>query len=351
MWQKSHARWHLTNHLWSWEQVPWEKILSLTQNMQDRQTQVRAGPARAVGRLSETDGMVMDRSDAAAATDQWASSNLIQAWEELPNAAKPWLSWTQTLSFSSGSCFSPSSSLCFLLLCSPLNLNWILTASPLCSLSLSFPLPGKVSQSFFFFFLGGWVPPPLHRSKGGGDGPLIIHLILPLLSLSSLFTPLSRTTFNFIHSFIPPPPHSYPPQHPLHFTSPSLHLSLAFPVYFGTAAILIFHKLCVCPWDKCPLAFLLTSQKAILNHWEHQRSLTPSVLVHYRTKTAEFFSPHFSRPNFKPVPLKQTLWKFRYIMKCFQFIFSMEALKSETELKQAGRQELLQHQWQHKAKM
>lgn len=46
----------------------------LTQNMQDRQTQVRAGPARAVGRLRETDGMVMCRSDAAAATtDQGAS--------------------------------------------------------------------------------------------------------------------------------------------------------------------------------------------------------------------------------------------------------------------------------------
>lgn len=42
--------------------------------MQDRQTQVRAGPARVVGRLRETDGMVMGRSDAAAAaTDQWAS--------------------------------------------------------------------------------------------------------------------------------------------------------------------------------------------------------------------------------------------------------------------------------------
>lgn len=42
----------------------------LTQNMQDRQTQVRAGPARAVGRLRETDGMVTDRSDAAAAATE-----------------------------------------------------------------------------------------------------------------------------------------------------------------------------------------------------------------------------------------------------------------------------------------
>lgn len=87
--------------------------------MQDRQTQVRAGPARAVGRLRETDGMVTDRSDAAAggaaaaavATDQCASLSLIQAGEELPNAAKPFLSRTQTLSFTSGCCC------CFLLLC------------------------------------------------------------------------------------------------------------------------------------------------------------------------------------------------------------------------------------------
>lgn len=60
----------------------------LTQNMQDRQTQVRAGPARVVGRLRETDGMVMDRSDATAATDRWASLCIIQA-EELPKAAEP----------------------------------------------------------------------------------------------------------------------------------------------------------------------------------------------------------------------------------------------------------------------
>lgn len=57
--------------------------------MQDRQTQVRAGPARAVGKLRETDGMVTDRSDAAAgaaagaaATDHWASLSLIQEEED-----------------------------------------------------------------------------------------------------------------------------------------------------------------------------------------------------------------------------------------------------------------------------
>lgn len=45
---------------------------------------MRAGPARAVGKLRETDGMVTDRSDAAAgaATDQWASLSLIQEEEE-----------------------------------------------------------------------------------------------------------------------------------------------------------------------------------------------------------------------------------------------------------------------------
>lgn len=62
----------------------------LTQNMQDRQTQVRAGPARAAGRLRETDGMVTGRSDdAAAATDQWASLSIIQPGEQLPNTAQP----------------------------------------------------------------------------------------------------------------------------------------------------------------------------------------------------------------------------------------------------------------------
>lgn len=62
--------------------------------MQDRQTQVRAGPARAVGKLRETDGMVTSKSDAAAAaataaTDQWASLSVIQPGEKLPNTAKP----------------------------------------------------------------------------------------------------------------------------------------------------------------------------------------------------------------------------------------------------------------------
>lgn len=46
--------------------------------MQDRQIQVRAGSARAVGRLRETDGMMMGRSDATA---QWALACVIQPEE------------------------------------------------------------------------------------------------------------------------------------------------------------------------------------------------------------------------------------------------------------------------------
>lgn len=50
----------------------------LTQNMQDRQIQVRAGSARAAGKLREMDGMVTGRSDATA---QWASVCIIQPEE------------------------------------------------------------------------------------------------------------------------------------------------------------------------------------------------------------------------------------------------------------------------------
>lgn len=58
---------------------------SLTQNMQDRQIQVRAGSARAVGKLKETDGMMMGRRDATA---QWASASIIQP-EEVSMAEEP----------------------------------------------------------------------------------------------------------------------------------------------------------------------------------------------------------------------------------------------------------------------
>lgn len=57
---------------------------SLTQNMQERQIQVRAGSARAVGKLRETDGMTMGRSDATA---QWAPACVIQP-EDLSIAAE-----------------------------------------------------------------------------------------------------------------------------------------------------------------------------------------------------------------------------------------------------------------------
>lgn len=59
--------------------------------MQDRQIQVRAGSARAAGRLRETDGMMMGRSGATA---QWVC--IIQP-EEVSIAAESWLTWTVTL--------------------------------------------------------------------------------------------------------------------------------------------------------------------------------------------------------------------------------------------------------------
>lgn len=64
--------------------------------MQDRQIQVRAGSARAVGKLRETDGMMMGRSDATA---QWAPECIIQP-QEVSIAAESWLTWTETLSVS-----------------------------------------------------------------------------------------------------------------------------------------------------------------------------------------------------------------------------------------------------------
>lgn len=64
--------------------------------MQDRQIQVRAGSARAVGKLRETDGMVIGRSDATA---QWAPACIILP-EEVSIAAESWLSWAATLSVS-----------------------------------------------------------------------------------------------------------------------------------------------------------------------------------------------------------------------------------------------------------
>lgn len=73
--------------------------ISLTQNMQDRQIQVRAGSARAVGKLRETAGMMMGRSDATA---QWAPACIIQP-EEVSIAAESSPSWTATRCLSSQS--------------------------------------------------------------------------------------------------------------------------------------------------------------------------------------------------------------------------------------------------------
>lgn len=56
--------------------------------MQDRQIQVRAGSARAVGKLREMDGMMMGRSDATA---QRAPASIIQP-KEVSIAAEAWLS-------------------------------------------------------------------------------------------------------------------------------------------------------------------------------------------------------------------------------------------------------------------
>lgn len=167
--------------------------------MQDRQIQVRAGSARAVGKLRETDGMMMGRRDATA---QWASACIIQP-EEVSIAAESWPSWTATLSVST--------------------LNLLLTAFSLGSFQLSSPLLGK---SFTKLGRGCCQPAPTTQNKGGGGARLIIHLFCPSsLSesmLPSLFAPLSLTTFNFIHSLIPPLTH-LPPQHPSHLTSPSHH--------------------------------------------------------------------------------------------------------------------------------
>lgn len=166
--------------------------------MQDRQIQVRAGSARAVGRLRETDGMMMGRSDATA---QWALACVIQP-EEVSIAGESWLTWTATL----------------VLTVSPLSL--ILTAFSPGSFWLSSPLLGESFTKL------GWGCCQPHHSKQRGRGCTAYYTsLLPLLSLSesmlpSLFAPLSLTTFNFIHSLIPPLPH-LPPQHPSHLTSPS----------------------------------------------------------------------------------------------------------------------------------
>lgn len=151
----------------------------LTQNMQDRQTQVRAGPARVVGRLRETDGMVMDRSDATAATDRWASLCIIQA-EELPKAAEPWLSWTRMLFLTA------SLALCLSSQSDPDCLSSVLTLALLPSVGESFTK---------LLLVGGGGSGCPHRSEYRGRGCSAYYTsLLPLLSLSLIpclppFTP------------------------------------------------------------------------------------------------------------------------------------------------------------------
>lgn len=173
----------------------------LTQNMQDKQTQVRAGPARADGRLRETDGMVPDRSDAAAATHQWASSELIRARGELSSTEKTWLQKTRTLSFSQG----------FMFLRHYLNFVFLLQAgSRLLRLRASPSLcRGKVSQRFSFLNGGFGLPLPLYGIKGGGGSPLIIHLFcVSSLSLIPCLPPSlhSPKSHHFYFHSLPDPP-------------------------------------------------------------------------------------------------------------------------------------------------
>ena len=177
----------------------------LTQNMQDRQTQVRAGPARAAGRLRETDGMVTSWSDAAAAaaaaaTDQRASSCIIQPGEVLPDAAEPWLSCLQTLVRTAWLASFFSSKLDPDCLPSLLLSSAHSASPPLCR--------GNFHKAFFFFWRGveggkegrRWGSGCPHHStgvKGEGGALLIIHLFCP----SSLSLALSHP-----HVSLPSPP-------------------------------------------------------------------------------------------------------------------------------------------------
>lgn len=185
--------------------------------MQDRQTQVRAGPARVVGRLRETDGMVMDRSDATVATDQWASLCIIQP-EEVPKAAEPWLSGTRMLFVTALLAFCLSSQ-----------------ADPDCLSSvLTLALLPSVGESFTKLLLvGGGGSGCPHRSEYRGRGCSAYYTsLLPLLSLclsSHVSLPLHPTKsphFYLIHSLIQPPPFATLSNH--HISPPPLYLYLCW---------------------------------------------------------------------------------------------------------------------------
>lgn len=116
--------------------------------------------------------------------------------------------------------------------------GWELSSSPsllsiwmwLPILSLALALLPSVGGKFHK--AGGDLP---HHSKQRGRGCSAYYtFLLPLLSLilsPSLFAPPSLTTFNFIHSLIPPLSFP-PPQHPLHLTSPSLSVNNDFAYIF-----------------------------------------------------------------------------------------------------------------------
>lgn len=224
----------------------------LTQNMQDKQTQVRAGPASADGRLRETDGMVPDRGDAAAATHKWASSELIRARGKLSNTEQTWLQKTQPL-LQPGLYVSPQPSPSEFCFPPP---SWIRTASAPC---LSSPLPGESFTKVFFSKWGVWAALPLNGIKGGGGSPLIIHLFCVYsLSLIPCLPPSlhSLKSHHFYFHSLPDPP----VQHP----GPFLHPSLLHMEYFCSESILIFHKrhpslsVCTLQMQKYLLAFILT---------------------------------------------------------------------------------------------
>ncbi|KAK5921311.1 hypothetical protein CgunFtcFv8_025027 [Champsocephalus gunnari] len=143
--------------------------------MQDRQTQVRGGPARAAGRLRDTDGMLTAGEmllllHTGGLPEVQSSQEKVRLLSHDFPARKP-------------SRLPHSSSLSSWT--SPLNV--ILPASPLRLLCLSSPLSVKVSQSYFGGGGGVGLPPQLHGSKGEGVCRLLSISLAPPLphSLSS----------------------------------------------------------------------------------------------------------------------------------------------------------------------